>query len=66
MDDKLTRATWRTASYSQGNGSCVEVADLDGGQIAVRDTKDRGGLAIVMPAGTWRSFLARTRVSDLA
>jgi Domain of unknown function (DUF397) len=65
-DDELARATWRTASYTQGNGSCVEVADLRGGRIAVRDTKDRTGPALVMAADTWRAFLAYTLASDLA
>jgi hypothetical protein len=64
--NELARATWRTASYSQANGSCVEVGNLSGGRIAVRDTKDRGGLAIVMTADTWRAFLAHTLTSDLA
>ena len=46
----LARATWRMASYTQGNGACVEVAGLGGGRVAVRDTKDRPGPAIVMTA----------------
>jgi hypothetical protein len=58
--DELARATWRTASYTQGNGSCVEVADLRSGRIAVRDTKDRPGPALVMSADAWRVFLAYT------
>jgi hypothetical protein len=65
-DDELARATWRTASYTQGNGSCVEVADLRGRRIAVRDTKDRTGPALVMTADAWRAFLAHTLASDLA
>jgi hypothetical protein len=66
MENELARATWRTASYTQGNGSCVEVGDLSGGRIVVRDTKDRGGMAIVMTAGEWRAFLAFTLASDFA
>jgi hypothetical protein len=64
-DTGLARATWRTATYTQGNGACVEVAGLSGGRVAVRDTKDRGGAAIVMTADVWQSFLARTLRSDL-
>ncbi len=64
-DNELARATWRTATYSQGNGSCVEAARLGGGRVAVRDTKDRGGSAIVMTADVWQTFLARTLRSDL-
>jgi hypothetical protein len=63
--DELARATWRTASYTQGNGSCIEVADLSGGRIAVRDTKDRTGPALVMTAGAWRTFVANTLAIDL-
>jgi hypothetical protein len=53
----LSRAVWRTSSHSGGNGSCVEVADL-GTYIAVRDSKDRGGPALVFPVGAWRGFIA--------
>jgi hypothetical protein len=66
MDDELTRATWRTASYTQGNGSCVEVADLRGGRIAVRDTKDRIGPALILTADVWRAFLAYAQQRDFA
>jgi hypothetical protein len=65
-DNELARATWRTATYSQGNGSCVEVAGLGGGRVAVRDTKDRTGPAIVITAEQWRTFLASTQRRDLA
>ena len=65
-DAELARATWRTATYSQGNGSCVEVAGLSGGRVAVRDTKDKPGPAIVMTADVWRTFLASAQRADLA
>lgn len=65
-DNELARGTWRTATYSQGNGSCVEVAGLCGGRVAVRDTKDRPGPAIVITAEQWRTFLASTQRRDLA
>jgi Domain of unknown function (DUF397) len=65
-DNELARATWRTATYTQGNGACVEVAGLSGGRVAVRDTKDRSGPAIVMTPDAWRAFLARTQRRDLA
>ena len=64
--DELSHGTWRTATYSQGEGACVEVAGLSGGRVAVRDTKDRTGPAIVLTAGQWRTLLASTLRSDLA
>ena len=36
----LSRALWRKSTYSGGNGSCVEIANL-GMAVAVRDSKDR-------------------------
>lgn len=65
-DNELARATWRTATYSQGNGACVEVAGLRDGRVAVRDTKDRTGPAIVLTTEVWRTFLASTQRHDLA
>lgn len=52
----LTRAVWRTSSYSGGNGSCVEIADL-GEHIAVRDSKDRQGPKLVFTRDEWREFI---------
>ena len=34
---------WRKASKSGSQGQCVEVACLDGGRVAVRDSKDPNG-----------------------
>ena len=49
---------WRTASYSGGNGGqCVEVADA-AQVILVRDTKDRAGAALRVPAEAWATFTA--------
>ena len=47
---------WFKSSYSSGNGQCVECAELPGGGMAVRDTQDRGGTALSVPADAWRTF----------
>jgi hypothetical protein len=58
----LTGATWRKASYSSGNGgACVEVADLDHGHRAVRDSKDPNGSALIFTAPEWAAFTAGVR-----
>jgi hypothetical protein len=64
-DSELARATWRKASRSQGNGACIEVAALSAGRVAVRDSRDVTGPAIVMASDQWRAFMARTLHSDL-
>jgi hypothetical protein len=35
--------TWRKSSFSSDNGTCVELAPVPGGLIAVRDSKNPGG-----------------------
>lgn len=52
----LSRALWRKSTYSGGNGSCVEIADL-GTAAAVRDSKDRNGPKLVFASDEWCSFL---------
>jgi hypothetical protein len=46
---------WRVATYTGGNGNCVEVGDADH-VILIRDTKDRTGETLKFPAATWQSF----------
>ena len=53
-----TGATWRTSSYTNGTGQCVEVADLPDGGRLVRDTKDRGaGPVLRFTPDEWRAFV---------
>ena len=55
--------TWRKASYSSGNGgNCVEVAsDRPARTVLVRDTHDRGGVTLQIPAAEWRRFTTSVR-----
>jgi hypothetical protein len=55
----LSRAVWRTSTYSGGN-SCVEVAFMDG-QVGVRDSKDRQGPMLVFTANEWEAFIGGAR-----
>jgi hypothetical protein len=65
-DNELARATWRKAARSQANGDCVEVAALSNRRIAIRDSKDANGPAIVLTARQWRVFLADRRRGGVA
>lgn len=60
----LRRAKWRTSTFSGGNGSCVEVASNLPGIIAVRDSKDRQGPALVFTPDEWTAFLAGVRADE--
>jgi hypothetical protein len=51
---------WRTATYSTGNGACVETAS-DGGVILVRDTTDRAGGTLSFTAEAWSAFTGTLR-----
>jgi hypothetical protein len=50
-------ADWRKASYSNGQGQCVETAS-NSGTVAVRDTTNRDGGAIAFTADAWASFIS--------
>jgi Domain of unknown function (DUF397) len=64
----LTGAAWRKSSFSSGNGgACVEVAIVpgvtgtSGRVVALRDSKDPGGPALVFTPDEWRAFLCGVR-----
>ncbi|MGW4031214.1 DUF397 domain-containing protein [Streptomyces sp. NPDC004838] len=51
-------SSWFKSSHSDSQGgSCVEVADLTT-HIGIRDSKDKQGPALVVPATTWTKFIA--------
>ena len=52
----LANAAWRKSSYSGGNGACVEVAVVPG-VVAMRDSKDPSGPALVFSPGEFAAFI---------
>lgn len=55
----LTEAEFRTSSYSGSNGgNCVEVAANLPGVVAVRDSKNPDGGALVIEPGAFGAFVA--------
>lgn len=61
----LSQAAWRKSSHSGGNGgNCVEVAGNLPGIIAVRDSKNPNGPALVFTPGEWRAFLGGVKLGE--
>ncbi|WP_052852396.1 DUF397 domain-containing protein [Streptomyces avicenniae] len=52
----LSGATWRKSSRSSGAEHCVEITDLPGGGIAVRDSKNPERDDLRYTAEEWQAF----------
>lgn len=61
MTVDLTGAAWRKSTRSNGSTQCVEVARNLPGVIAVRDSKDPHGPALVFTPQGWSTFLSGIR-----
>jgi hypothetical protein len=46
---------WRVASYTGGQGNCVEVGK-SAAKVAVRDTKDEKGPVLHFELSVWNAF----------
>ena len=57
----LTRALWRKSTRSGTSGNCVEVARNLPGIVAVRDSKDPEGPALVVDPSAWSAFTSTIR-----
>lgn len=55
----MDTSEWRKSSHSSNGGECVEVATS--WAVLVRDTADRAGVLLSVPASAWAEFLASIR-----
>jgi uncharacterized protein DUF397 len=60
MSENMRSAGWRKASYSNSSGSCVEVG-VSATSVLVRDTANRSGVTLALPAPAWLALLAAVR-----
>lgn len=54
---KTRGVTWVKSSLSYANGNCVEVSDLPGGGIGVRNSRDREGAVLSFTPDEWQAFI---------
>jgi hypothetical protein len=52
---------WVKSSLSFANGNCVEVTDLPGGEVGVRNSRDATGPVLSFTADEWAAFLGGVR-----
>ncbi|GAA4102258.1 DUF397 domain-containing protein [Actinomadura miaoliensis] len=63
----LSRAAWRKSSHSgDASNTCVEVAQNLPGIVAVRDSVDPEGPALVFTPEEWSAFTAQLKKGGLA
>lgn len=55
---------WRKSSYSGAMGNCVEVARLASGDVAVRNSRDPRGPALVYTQAEIAAFLAGAKEGE--
>jgi hypothetical protein len=47
-----------------GSGDCVEVAQLERGDVAIRDSKDEAGPVLRSVPGEWQAFIAGVKAGE--
>jgi hypothetical protein len=60
----LSPAVWRKSTFSNNTGACIEVANLDGGGRAVRDSKNPTGPVLMFTAAEWAAFATGLRAGE--
>ena len=58
---RLDGAVWRKSDRSNSQGACVELARLDSTTVAMRNSRDPKGTALIYPADAVRAMVSALR-----
>ncbi|GII81141.1 transcriptional regulator [Sphaerisporangium rufum] len=61
---ELAGVRWRKSARSNPSGNCVELAELPGGAVGMRNSRHPGGPVLVYSPGEMADFIARTKRGD--
>jgi len=59
--DRPDGVAWRKSRHSNPSGNCVEIAELPGGAVAIRNSRHPDGPALVCQRPEFAAFLAGAR-----
>jgi hypothetical protein len=59
-----TTAAWQKSTFCNGAATCVEVAPLADGNVALRDSKEQDGPVLVFTPEEWVAFTAGVREGE--
>jgi hypothetical protein len=57
-------AIWTKSSLSFSNGNCLEVTELPGGSVGVRNSRDPDGPVLRFTQAEWDAFLGGARLGE--
>ena len=61
---QLEGATWRKSQRSNSQGACVELARIDGATVAMRNSRDPQGTALIYSATAVRAMVSALRSGE--
>ena len=61
---QLEGAVWRKSQRSNSQGACVELARLDSATVAMRNSRDPKGTALIYPATAVRAMVSALRSGE--
>jgi len=61
---ELVGASWKKSQRSNSQGACVELARLDSGTVAMRNSRDPHGTALIYQADEVRALVSALRSGE--